>query len=134
LQELSLVHVTDLADALLAAAKSPQTLGRVYHAAHPAIVTQRALMAEIARAVGGRPRLVPLPGGAVRAALGVSAILARVAGHPRPLDPGKAPELLAPAWTCATDALERDAGWQAQMPLARGAREAADWYRQAGWL
>lgn len=133
-QELSLVHVGDLADALVAAAASPRTAGGVYHAAHPEVVTQRALLEEIGRAVGARPRLVPLPVAVVRAALAMSGALARITGRRTLLDPARAPELLAPAWTCATGALERDAGWRARIPLAQGARETAGWYAQAGWL
>jgi nucleoside-diphosphate-sugar epimerase len=133
-QELSLVHATDLADALVAAAVSPGTIGGVYHAAHTEVWTQRALLEEIGRAVGARPRLIPLPVAVVRAALAMSGALTRLTGRPTLLDPAKAPELLAPAWTCATSVLERDAGWQARIPLTRGAREAAAWYAQAGWL
>ena len=133
LQELSLVHVTDLADALVAAAASPRTVGGVYHAAHPEVVTQRALLEEIGRAVGARPRLVPLPVAVVRAALAMSGVFTRITGRRTLLNPDKAPELLAPAWVCATGALERDAGWRARIPLTQGAREAAAWYAQAGW-
>jgi len=133
-QELSLVHAADLADALVAAAASPAAAGRTYHAAHPEIVTQRTLVEEIGRAVGSRPRLVPVPGSAVRVALAVSGAVARVTRRLTLLHPSKAPELLAPAWTCTADALARDAGWSAQVPLARGLRETADWYAGAGWL
>lgn len=134
LQELSLVHAADLADALVAAAASPRTVGGVYHAAHPEVMTQRALLEEIGRAVGARPRLVPLPVPVVRAALAMSGVYTRLTGRRTLLNPDKAPELLAPAWTCATGALERDARWRAGIPLAQGAREAAAWYAQAGWL
>jgi nucleoside-diphosphate-sugar epimerase len=133
-QELSLVHAADLADALVAAAESPAAAGRTYHAAHPELVTQRALLEEIGRAVGRRPRLVPVPASAVRAALAFSGAVARVARRATLLDSSKAPELLAPAWTCTAEALARDAGWRARVPLARGVRETADWYAAAGWL
>lgn len=133
-QELSLVHAADLADALVAAAASPAAAGRTYHAAHPDIVTQRALVEEIGRAVGSRPRLVPIPGSAMRVALAVSGAVARLTRHPTLFHPSKAPELLAPAWTCTAEALARDAGWSARVPLARGLRETADWYAGAGWL
>lgn len=133
-QELSLVHASDLADALVAMATAPAAASGTYHAAHPEIVSQRALLEEIGRAVGRRPRLVPIPGGVVAAVLAVSGALARVTGRPTLLDPSKAPELLASAWTCSTEALARDAGWRAQVPLARGLREAAEWYAAAGWL
>jgi nucleoside-diphosphate-sugar epimerase len=50
------------------------------------------------------------------------------------LRPGKAPELLAPAWTCASDALAKDAGWSAGIALEEGLSETARWYRETGWL
>jgi nucleoside-diphosphate-sugar epimerase len=133
-QELSLVHAADLADALIAAAAARDAEGRVYHAAHPEVVTQRALLQEIARAVGTRPRLVPVPDAAVRAGLAVAGALSRVVGRRTLVEPGKAPELLAAAWTCATEALGRDTGWRARVPLVQGLTETAAWYRQAGWL
>ncbi len=133
-QELSLVHAADLADALVAASASAAAAGRTYHAAHPGVVTQRALMEEIGRAVGRAPRFVALPPVVVRAALALSGAASRLARRPTLLDPAKAPELLAPAWTCATDALARDAGWTARVPLARGLAETAAWYAKAEWL
>jgi nucleoside-diphosphate-sugar epimerase len=133
-QELSIVHAADLADALVAAATSPATVNRTYHAAHAAIVTQRRLLEEIGRTVGRTPRFVRMPPLAVRLALSISGALARATGRTTLLDPAKAPELLAPAWTCLSDALQRDAGWRASIPLDRGLRETADWYTAAGWL
>lgn len=133
-QELSLVHAADLADALVAAATSPATAGRTYHAAHGDVVTQRALLQEIGRAVGRSPRLVAVPRFAVRAFLALSGAVARVSGRATVLDPAKGPELLAPAWTCAAGALARDAGWSARIPHAHGLRETAGWYAGAGWL
>ena len=133
-QELSLVHAADLSAAMVAAAASPAAAGRTYHAAHPEVVTQRALLEEIGRAVDSRPRLVPFSRSAFRAVLAVSGVVARVTGRPTVLHPSKAPELMAPAWSCTADALARDAGWSAQIPLARGLRETADWYADEGWL
>jgi nucleoside-diphosphate-sugar epimerase len=133
-QQLSLVHAADLADALVAAAMSPAAAGRTYHAAHPEIVTQRALMEAIGRAVGTRPRLIPVPRGAVRAGLALGGALARLARRRTLADPAKAPEFLAAAWTCSPEALARDAVWRARVPLAQGLAETTAWYRQAGWL
>lgn len=133
-QELSLVHASDLADALAAASDEPSAVGRTYHAAHPGVITQRALLEEIGRAVGRAPRLVTVPDSALRLALAVAGSMARLTGRSTLMEPSKAPELLAPAWTCATDALARDAGWTAGVPLARGLRETAEWYARAGWL
>jgi nucleoside-diphosphate-sugar epimerase len=50
------------------------------------------------------------------------------------LDGDKANELLAPGWACSSQALRRDAGWAAEIPLDEGLAETARAYREAGWL
>ena len=133
-QELSFVHARDLARALVAAGDSAKTEGRTYHAAHPETLTQRAFVQAVAAAQGRSVRALPLPAPLVRGALWTSGLVARLLGRATVLSPDKAPELLAPAWTCSSEALARDAGWRAAIPLAQGLPETAEWYRQAGWL
>lgn len=133
-QELSFVHAADLARALMAAGESGHTEGRTYHAAHPETVTQREFVRAVAEALGRGVRLVPLPAPIVRGALWSSGLLARALGRATLLSPDKAAELLAPAWTCSSEALARDAGWRAAIPLRQGLRETAEWYKAAGWL
>jgi nucleoside-diphosphate-sugar epimerase len=133
-QELTLVHAADLARALVAVATSAATLGGTYHAGHPEPVTQRALAGAVGRAVGRRVRGVALSGAVVRAALGVAGAAARALGRAPLLDGDKANELLAPGWSCSSEALRRDAGWAAEIPLDQGLAETARAYREAGWL
>lgn len=134
-QELSLVHAADLAAALMAAAEAPRTRGGVYHAAHPALLTQRDLAMTVARAAGATgAHIVPLPAPLVWAALHVTGAAAALRGRATLLSPAKLPELLAPAWTGSSAALERDAGWRAVIGHEAGLAQTADWYRQAGWL
>jgi dihydroflavonol-4-reductase len=133
-QELSFVHAADLAGALVAAGESAATLGRTYHAAHPETLTQRAFVQAVGAALGRPVRTVPLPGLVVRGALWSSGLVSRLLGRATVLSADKAEELLAPAWTCSSEALARDAGWRAEIPLQRGLPETAEWYRNAGWL
>ncbi len=133
-QELSFVHAADLARALMAAGDSAHTQGRTYHAAHPETLTQRAFVQAVGAAQGRSVRTIPLPKLVVRGALWSSGLVARVLGRPTLLSSDKAPELLAPAWTCSSEALARDTGWRAAIPLQQGLRETAEWYRKAGWL
>lgn len=133
-QELTLVHAADLARALVAVATSAATLGGTYHAGHPDPVTQRSLAEAVGRAVGRRPRRVALPGPLVRAGLGFAGAAARALGRAPLLDGDKANELLAPGWSCSSEAIRRDAGWTAEIPLDRGLAETARAYREAGWL
>lgn len=134
MQQLSVVYAADLAAALIAAAQAPATAGRVYYAAHPAVTTSWGLVEAVGRAVGSRPRKVPLPGTLARMALWTVGSLAHLAGRSTVLSADKADEFLAPAWTCRADALARDAGWRATTDLATGLARTAVWYRAEGWL
>ena len=133
-QELTLVHARDLARALVAAAESPRTPGGIYHAGHATPSTQRELAQAIGRALGRSIRCVPLPRALVRSALGVAGFVTRALGGAPLLDADKCHELLAPGWTCSSEALHRDAGWCAEIPLAVGLAETAASYRELGWL
>jgi nucleoside-diphosphate-sugar epimerase len=133
-QELSLIHGHDLALALIAAAASDATLGRAYHAAHPEPVSQRGLNAAVGRALGRETRSLPLPAALVTPLLALNGAVARATGRRTLLNGGKAVELLAPAWSCTSAGLERDAAWRAGIPLLEGLRQTAEWYRAAGWL
>jgi nucleoside-diphosphate-sugar epimerase len=129
-QELSLVFAGDLVRALIAAAESGATLGGTYHAAHAEVVTARQLGEAIGRALGRRVRGLRVPGVALRGVLRAAHFVA-----PSKLpSPDKANELLAPAWRASTDAIRRDAGWQAETDLERGIATTVAAYRDAGWL
>jgi nucleoside-diphosphate-sugar epimerase len=135
-QVLSLIHVRDLAEALVELVHFPvPAAGQVFHAAHPEAITQRALVQAVGRAVGrDTVHVIPLPESVVRALLLVSAGVARLRRRTTQLSPGKAPEFLARAWTCSSRALARSIGWSARLPHASGLAETAAWYRQQGWL
>ena len=78
--------------------------------------------------------MLPVPAPVARAVLWTVGTLARVAGRAALLSPEKAPDFLAPAWTCRADALRTDAGWEARTDLVTGVARTAAWYRKEGWL
>ena len=133
-QELSVIHAEDLARAIVAAATAPAAAGKVYFAAHPTTTTSRALAVSIAKALGKRPSVIGIPPLVARGVLWAAGTLAHIAGKATLLSADKGNEYLAPAWTCRSDALRRDAGWQAEIELETGLRRAANWYREVGWL
>jgi nucleoside-diphosphate-sugar epimerase len=140
-QELSLVHVRDLAAAVLAAT-APPCAGRTYYACHAEVISARTLVTTIARAVNavlGRPldripALLAIPGPMAGVALWASGALAALRGRRTALTVDKLPELRAEAWVCSPAALERDTGWRATVPLEEGAQDTARWYRAHDWL
>ncbi|HKA59096.1 MAG TPA: NAD-dependent epimerase/dehydratase family protein [Gemmatimonadales bacterium] len=133
-QELSVIHAEDLARAIVAAATAPAAADKIYFAAHPTPTTSRALAVSVAKALGKRPSVIGIPPLVARGVLWAAGTLAHIAGKATLLSADKGNEYLAPAWTCRSDALRRDAGWQAEIELETGLRRAANWYREVGWL
>lgn len=133
-QEISLVHAEDLTRAFLTVATSERAGARVYFASHRETTSGRGLALAVGEAVGRKPLFVPLPTPVVRGILWTAGTLAGLAGRASLLSAERAAEFLAPAWTCRSDALTRDTGWEATIDLATGVRRAAAWYRQQGWL
>lgn len=74
------VHVEDLAAALVAALSADAAVARTYDIAGPEPLTLRSLILEAGRAVGRRPRLVPLPLGPT---IRLARLYERVVARPR---------------------------------------------------
>lgn len=133
-QELSIVYAGDLADALVVVATAANTANRLYYVAHPKPTTSGGLVHAIAAARGGKVRLVPLPHALARGMLWLTGGVAALTGRVTLLSSDKAPEFFAPAWTCRSEAMARDAGWRARVDLDTGLRRTMEWYRERRWL
>jgi nucleoside-diphosphate-sugar epimerase len=133
-QELSAIYGPDLAQALIAAAQTLSTVGRVYYATHPEVFQSGELVRRVGAVLGKEVRVIPLPDWLARGALSLTGLAARVAGQATILTPDKANEFLQPAWTGDPGPLIAESAWQPQFDLARGLSATAAWYREAGWL
>lgn len=133
-QQLSLVHATDLAEAIAAMGNAPGAVGKVYYPAHPEVLTSGELVRAIARSMGRTVRLVPLSRPIATGILTITGTAARLAGKATLLTPDKANEFFQPAWTCDPALLEADTGWRATLDLTSGLAETGQWYRAHGWL
>ncbi len=131
-RRVQLIHVADLAAALVAAAEAHESSG-VYHVAEPRAYAWSEVLAMMARAVDRRGIRVPVPGAVVKLAAAVTEGYARLVRRPVIFDREKAKELLA-EWLCETAAARQDLDFEAAVPLADGLRETAEWYRRRGWL
>jgi nucleoside-diphosphate-sugar epimerase len=133
-QELSAVHASDLADALVAAGESPATIGGIYPACHPEVFTSAELGRAVARAMGRSVTTIRIPIPVARALLSLTEAGARLARQVTILTADKANEFFQPAWTGDPGPLTRDTGWRATCNLQSGLANTYEWYRQAGWL
>jgi len=129
---VSLIYVHDLVRLLLGLADHPAAVGRAYFAAGPALRLAE-IVALIGDSFGRRPWSIPVPDVALVGA-GLAADLAStLTGRPRPFGRRKALEMLRAGWVCSTERAERELGFRAETPHAKGFDETAAWYREHGW-
>jgi nucleoside-diphosphate-sugar epimerase len=133
-QELSAVHVTDLAEALVTVGYTTSTTARVYYPCHPQVFTSGQFGSAVAAAMGRKVATVRIPGAIGRALLSVTESSANILGQTTILTRDKANEFFQPAWTGDPASLSQDTGWHATHDLRTGLADTYLWYRKAGWL
>jgi dihydroflavonol-4-reductase len=133
-QELTAVHVCDLAAALVAVGTSSATVGRTYIACHPQVFTSSEFSRAIGRVMGRSVTPLRIPTSLGRAMLRLAETSARLTGRITILTVDKANEFFQPAWTGDPAPLARDCGWKAVHDLNSGLAHTYHWYRTAGWL
>lgn len=125
-----MAYVEDLADALVAAAGSPATVGRVFFAAHPVPVTLAELIGAAEAAVGHRSLHLELPASFLRLTGRVTDLLSQLTGDPSMLGSQRMRELVVGDWVCSSRAIQEATGWRAAVGLEEGFRKTVAWYRE----
>ncbi len=139
----SILHATDLANALLLAAHDGGRLEANSAAENPGIyfvaADEAPSYAELGRIVGqavGRQavRILHAPRPAVWLASHACELGAQVRRKPSLLSRDKYREATAGSWLCSDQRIRTTLGFAPARPLADRLRETADWYRQEGWI
>lgn len=133
-QELSLVHVHDLAKVVVALLEHPKAQGLTVNVASAEMVTGDQLCQEISGALGVRGRRLTLPFWVLRAACWAADVVAALTGCPSIIGSDKYHELAAPGWVCDTTRLRHELGLDCPTRLGDGVRKTVVWYREHGWL
>jgi dihydroflavonol-4-reductase len=132
--ELSLVHVADLADAIVAAGTAADVVGDVYYVNHPQVITAADLMRAIAHEMRRSVLPLPIPHWATRVALAATGAWADITGQPSLLHPDKIHEFFQEAWTADPAPFIAATGWQPRFDCALGLADTAAWYRAERWI
>lgn len=130
----SVVHVTDLVDALIRAAECPVAAGRTYFVADECPLTWGGLYEEVAEAAGSRPIQLQVPSSAVRIAAHAGDLLSTLTGRSTLLNTNKVALARPRWWLCDASRARADLDWRCAVPLQLGVRETYNWYVDAGWL
>lgn len=133
-RRLSLVHVEDLAEGLLAVGRSPAALAGAWFVTADPPVTQAGLAQALAGAVGRTPRQLSLPASAARLLGACAEALGQLAPRPLLLSRERVAEVGEGHWVCSGEATARAVGWRARLSLPEGLAATARWYRQQGLL
>ena len=127
---LSLIHVDDLADLLLALAASDDRGVIEPDDGHSGGWTHRAFGEALGQAVGRSALTLPTP----RPLLALAALVdRRVRGDGAKLTADRVAYFCHPDWVVSPER-PPPAGWRAQVPTEQGLADTARWYRDAGWL
>jgi nucleoside-diphosphate-sugar epimerase len=130
---LQMVHVADLARALVHAARAEGVTG-TYHIAESRCYTWQEVGRLVGAAVGRDVKVIRVPAALIAGLAAVSESAAGVFGRSSIFNRDKARELLAPGWLCETEAARAALDYEADIPLADGLCATAQWYREQGWL
>ncbi len=141
---LSLIHVTDLCDALVRVAQSgervpaasgasPPGTGRYYVQADRAI-TYAELGRVASRAAGWAVASVPTPRPVFWFAGALGEVMGRVRRRPSLVNLDKVRESMAPGWVCSDDKIRDQLGYKPGAVLEQRFSETVQWYRVHGWL
>jgi nucleoside-diphosphate-sugar epimerase len=141
---VSLVHVTDLCDALVRIASRGERLsgdqpavdpgqGKYYVAADRNI-TYGEMGQLAAKAAGWAVATVPLPRPIFWIAGSIGEFVGRMRKRPALVNFDKVREACAAGWVCSDEKLRSQLGYHPAAPLEDRFAETVAWYRQHGWL
>ena len=137
----SVIHVEDLASALLGVAERGQRLTAdsssqgVYFCAADETVTYTGLGKMIGQALGReRTRVMRVPMMFLWCLGAFNEFLGRLVSRPQFLNLDKYREAKAGSWTCDNQKISREVGFSPKFSLADRLTQTVDWYRQHGWL
>lgn len=137
---LSLIHVTDLAEALALAVERPPAPS-IYEvddgheeAGQGAGYGYRDMARAAGLALGHRERSVRMPRTLMVAIAAANRVLQSLGGSTQILTRGKIHEIFHPDWTLHDRRLAAALGFAPRFDLEAGFRDTILWYRRQGWL
>ncbi|MEN8005930.1 MAG: NAD(P)-dependent oxidoreductase [Candidatus Krumholzibacteriota bacterium] len=133
-REVSVVHVLDAVNGLMAAAQSSAAPGRTFNLAHPQSVTWGQFVLAIGRALGRRPVKVAVPVAAARPIALVAEVAAMLGRRAAVLNRDRVRELSQLRWVCDPGSAIREIGFQPGFSLETGVASTGVWLRRNQWI
>ncbi|BET69361.1 SDR family oxidoreductase [Opitutales bacterium ASA1] len=118
----SLVHVADLVDAALLAARTPEAAGKCYIVADPKPCSSRELYDAMRAALGRIPSTMALPQWTLALGARLGDVIGKARGRRFVFDSQALSRLVGDAWY-SSERIRRELGWQPRRTLAEGLAE-----------
>ena len=133
-QQISLVHVDDLVDAVMAVVESAPP-GQTYFVTGGEHCSVKALGLTIRDALGkGRLLHLDIPEWVFESLGRILDAVSLVTRAPALLSRQKTLEMRQPAWLCSNRKIREALGWEPRYSLRRGIDETVAWYIREKWL
>lgn len=133
-QQLTLVFVEDLVEAILTALTHPRASREVFFAGANEVVTARELTARVATETGAATLPLPLPNAVLWLACQWTGFVSQITRKPNVLNAQKYAELKAAGWVCDVSKLKRTLDHECRTTLREGLARTHRWYQSQGWV
>ncbi|HUE76083.1 MAG TPA: NAD(P)-dependent oxidoreductase [Chloroflexota bacterium] len=133
-REISIIHVRDLVEAILAAGTTEAAAGRTYFVANENPVTLTDVGSLMARSLGRKTVEIPISSRLLWTAGLANEMGGRLLGKEMIFDRHKAIEMVQTGWVCSSARAIAELPWRPRIDLAIGLDETVRWYRANTWL
>lgn len=131
--QLSLVHVRDVAHGILLAANRTEAGVETYFISSEELYTWESIRTVISTKMKHKTFTLKIPPKLVKQAAGVIEGASSVFGHYPVINRDKAEELVM-EWTCSVDKARNELNFRQQVGLDEGISETIAWYKRHKWL
>ncbi len=133
-KEVSLIHVKDLVDGIIAAGEHPKAVGQTYFISSERYYDWKTIGAVTAKVMGKRALRLRIPEFGVYIIAAFSELYGLVSRQPVLINFEKARDMVQDAWTCSIAKAQRDLNFRESFTLESGIRNTVEWYKREGWI
>jgi dihydroflavonol-4-reductase len=131
---ISLVHVSDLVECILAAANNEKAIGQTFFAANSQANEYSAMVHMMADIMKRNIIDIVIPLGVAKCLAAVIETVTYLLRKPAPLSRDKIAELSQDYWLCSAQKAQDILGWKAAIPVRQGLEQTYNWYVEKKWL
>lgn len=133
-KELSLLHVSDLAEGLYLAAISDKANGQIYFISSEKFYNWDDVGNITSKVLGKKAFRIKIPHFLVFTIAAFAQFFAMFSSKPATLNIEKAKDLTQRYWICDTSKAMRELGYRQKVSVEEGIKRTCEWYKQMKWI